>query len=325
MMRNHTILWLLFVLLARPVWGQIVKGIVFSVADDEIEILIPGDTTFAVGTPVELWAASEEGEETSVGMWSITRCEVCLAYARPVAPTGTPQMGQKALIGKPLEPAVPVQLTGTTATPAPDVPTETTQATGPALMGFTKGGTLAPSANAPQPVAAQPTPQPQTPVQPVPQPQQPAPVAPQPQAPVQPVPQPQQPTQPVPQPQTPTAPPVPAQPETGLSAADQRLMNDLTSGQAVRVRDAAKYLYNGRYRSPRVMEQAARILAEQYNQSIDDRYHVDAMAWICKALWASGQAKYVTVLETVEKQTESAKLRKYAAKYAQSLRAKTGG
>jgi hypothetical protein len=255
-----------------------------------------------------------------VGTWSITRCEICLAYAQPVAPAGTPQMGQKALIGKPLEPAAPVQLTGTTATPALEVPAETTQATGPALMGFTKGGTLAPPAHALRPVAAQPAPQPQTPVQPVPQPQQPAPVAPQPQAPVQPTPP--QPTQPVPQPQTPT-PPVPAQPGTELSAADQRLMNDLTSGQAVRVREAAKYLYNGRYRSPRVMEQAANILTEQYNQSTNDRYHVDAMAWICKALWASGQAKYVTVLETVEKQTESAKLRKYAAKYAQSLRAKT--
>ena len=104
-----------------------------------------------------------------------------------------------------------------------------------------------------------------------------------------------------------------------LSAADQSLIDDLASGDTVRIRTAAKYLYRGRYESPVVMDKAAEVLLEKYNEASRDAMHVDAMAWICKALWVSGEEKYLPALRTVESQSRSLKLRKYAFKYRCAL------
>ncbi|MDF7824490.1 hypothetical protein P4B35_10740 [Pontiellaceae bacterium B12227] len=107
-----------------------------------------------------------------------------------------------------------------------------------------------------------------------------------------------------------------------FSAADQKLLDDLASGDAVRVRYAAKYLYRGRYESSNVMDKAAEVLEGAYNDAVSDAVHVDAMAWICKALWASGKAEYLSTLRTVEQEAKSIKLRKYALKYRVALEKK---
>ncbi len=112
---------------------------------------------------------------------------------------------------------------------------------------------------------------------------------------------------------------VPAETTEPLSAADQGLMDDLASGDAVRIRTAAKYLYRGRYQSPVVMDKAAAVLLEKYNEACRDAMHVDSMAWICKALWVSGEEKYLPSLRTVENEAASLKLRKYAFKYRCAL------
>ena len=112
-------------------------------------------------------------------------------------------------------------------------------------------------------------------------------------------------------------------PSEPLSAADQVLMDDLASGDAVRVRTAAKYLYRGRYESPVVLDKSAELLQEKHNETCRDALHVDAMAWICKAFWVSGEEKYLPVLRTVESQSSSPKLRKYAFKYRTALEQKT--
>lgn len=114
----------------------------------------------------------------------------------------------------------------------------------------------------------------------------------------------------------------PAETTEALSSADQGLMDDLASGAAVRIRTAAKYLYRGRYESPVVMDRAAEVLLEKYNEACRDAMHVDSMAWICKALWVSGEEKYLPSLRTVESQATSPKLRKYAFKYRASLKQK---
>ena len=308
-MKTKMISAVLFLAVAAcPAWGQVVKGVVFSATDQEIEILIPVGQTVEVGTPVELWAQTPDGNEVSVGTWAVARCEICLVYATPVQPAGTPKMGQKALIGQPVEPSLPEP-----PAPGPLVPNSLLTQVPPMM----RVSNVPPNdANLPPvtppiapPVAPDSKPAPVTPVTPV-------------------VKEPEVVTPPV---TPPVAPPVTPQPtptepqEAKLSDADQRLLDNLNSDQATQIREAAKYLYRGRFQSRSLMDQAAQVLEQQYNKSATDNYHVDAMAWICKALWASGDGKYVAVLDVVAEKAESTKLKKYAAKYGQSLRQKSGG
>ncbi len=104
-----------------------------------------------------------------------------------------------------------------------------------------------------------------------------------------------------------------------LSAADQKLMNDLVSGDPIRIRTAAKYLYRGRYENSLVMDKAAEVLNSSYNNSSRDPMHVDAMAWICKALWVSKETRHIPLLREVGREAKSSKLRSYARKYHAAL------
>ncbi len=97
----------------------------------------------------------------------------------------------------------------------------------------------------------------------------------------------------------------------GLSPA-QQWQDDLQSGDALRVRDAAKKMYLDPQAGSVAMDTAAEVLLSTYRISHDE-YHIDAMAWLCKALSASGNEKYVAILYEVETGTRSSKLRGYAA------------
>jgi TolB-like protein len=55
-------------------------------------------------------------------------------------------------------------------------------------------------------------------------------------------------------------------------------------------------------------------LLKGYNSHSDDRNYVEAMAWLCNALGASGQAKYASTLEKVSQEAPNRKLQKYALK-----------
>jgi TolB-like protein len=55
-------------------------------------------------------------------------------------------------------------------------------------------------------------------------------------------------------------------------------------------------------------------LLKGYNSRSDDRNYVEAMAWLCNALGASGQAKYASTLEKVSHDAPDRKLKKYALK-----------
>jgi hypothetical protein len=104
-----------------------------------------------------------------------------------------------------------------------------------------------------------------------------------------------------------------------LSAADQKLMDDLDSGNMYRIRTAAKYLYRRRHESPAVVDHAAEVLKNNYNNHYKDPVQVDAMAWICKALWVSRDARYIPLLHEVGQEAKSRKVRKYAIKYHAAL------
>ena len=96
-----------------------------------------------------------------------------------------------------------------------------------------------------------------------------------------------------------------------LSDSDQKLFNDLASESAALIRAAARKLSQKKYESHVVMEKAARILQLDYNKAKASSLHVDTMAWLCKALWASGEPKYIEILREVEKQAKYPKLKSF--------------
>lgn len=257
MKKSFYMIGLLVLQASLPVASEPVSGVVFGISDAEIEILISTGKPPSEGMPVEVF--TEDGE--SVGRWVVARMEINTVFARPVEISGTPQLGQKVIIGK-LKPAVDAPTVSPVEAVAPVVVAPVVSPT----------ETVAPVAVAP--VASKPPPK------------------------------------------------VLAEITKPLSAADQVLMDDLASGNSARIRNAAKYLYRGRYEDPVVMDKAAEVLQQQFNLKPRDAMHVDGMAWICKALWVSGEEKYLPVLRVVESQSNSPKLRKYAVKYRAALERK---
>ena len=108
-------------------------------------------------------------------------------------------------------------------------------------------------------------------------------------------------------------------PKKGLSARDAEIMGDLNSGDPNRLLRAAKLLNRRAYDDPALVDRAAEILKEQYNQKPNDRHHVDVMAWLCKALVVSHDQKYAELLAEVARDAKSKKLRAYAQKYGRAL------
>lgn len=61
-------------------------------------------------------------------------------------------------------------------------------------------------------------------------------------------------------------------------------------------------------------------LLKGYNSNSNDKNYVEAMAWLCNALGASGQAKYASTLEKVSREAPNRKLQKYALKNLRHLK-----
>jgi len=100
----------------------------------------------------------------------------------------------------------------------------------------------------------------------------------------------------------------------GLTGKTQKYLKQIKSGNALQQRDAAKRIIRARLFDTKVMDVVASQLLKDFNKKPRDRYHIDAMAWICKALGASGNSKYRDTLSTVMKDAKSRKLRGYAKK-----------
>ncbi len=70
---------------------------------------------------------------------------------------------------------------------------------------------------------------------------------------------------------------------------------------------------------PVVFDAIEQVLLKGYATKTRNKNHVDAMAWLCKALGASGKAKYKGTLTTVSRKAPSRKLRGYAKKALNSM------
>nr|CBX31829.1 hypothetical protein N47_N26540 [uncultured Desulfobacterium sp.] len=101
-------------------------------------------------------------------------------------------------------------------------------------------------------------------------------------------------------------------PNDVISMLKSSSMSDKEKGAKI----AAKQYRN----DTRILDVVNEELLKSYNSSADDRDFVDAMAWLCNALGASGQSKYISTLETVSNNALNRKLKKYALKNQRRLR-----
>ncbi|PLX76809.1 MAG: hypothetical protein C0615_06250 [Desulfuromonas sp.] len=100
--------------------------------------------------------------------------------------------------------------------------------------------------------------------------------------------------------------------DSSLSDSENKQMAMLRSDQFRLKRTAAKELYGNPGANVKVFDEVANQLLAGTKEMSRDRDYVDTMAWLCKALGNSGQAKYKETLLKAKAQTSNANLKKYA-------------
>lgn len=76
--------------------------------------------------------------------------------------------------------------------------------------------------------------------------------------------------------------------------------------------DAAKYITRAGITDPKLYDVVRNQLVSRYKEKTSDMSHTDEMAWLCKALAASGMEQYKPAFNEVIENTTSPKLKKYA-------------
>jgi len=94
----------------------------------------------------------------------------------------------------------------------------------------------------------------------------------------------------------------------------------LSSSNSVDQQRGAKVLYRHYRKCPDIQLVAQETLLRGYDTDPGDRYHVDAMAWLCNILGASRSPEYTETLITVAKGSASHKLSDYAWRNLYRLR-----
>jgi len=107
--------------------------------------------------------------------------------------------------------------------------------------------------------------------------------------------------------------------DKSLSAEENRLINMLGSDNVRLKRDAAKMIVRRMKTDPKVFDAAAAALTEMGKNIREENTYVDTMAWLCKALAASGDRKYAEVLEQLIASTSNEKLKNYASRALNAL------
>jgi hypothetical protein len=116
------------------------------------------------------------------------------------------------------------------------------------------------------------------------------------------------------------SPPVAVAPAPQAAKAGNKYVNLLRSGNPRNKADAGKLIVREGIKDTAVLDVAEAELLKGYLSSGDDRAAVDAMAWLCKALGASGNGKYRATLQTVAAKAPHSKLQKHARQSLEQLR-----
>lgn len=106
---------------------------------------------------------------------------------------------------------------------------------------------------------------------------------------------------------------------TNLSDEENQLVSMLRSGDHKIMRDAAKLIYRGQMYGPPVYKEVEQAIYSMLPTIGSSRMHSDALAWLCKALSTSGDAKYTKVLHAVIDNSNSSGLTNHARKSLANL------
>jgi hypothetical protein len=100
--------------------------------------------------------------------------------------------------------------------------------------------------------------------------------------------------------------------DPNLSPEVNKYINMLKSNNITLQRDAAKSIYRGQFSEKALFDVLSDELLKGYKTSLNDRNQLDTLAWMCKALGASGMAEYKQTLTQIIENSSNAKLLKYA-------------
>jgi|GEM_PF-2328698 len=107
--------------------------------------------------------------------------------------------------------------------------------------------------------------------------------------------------------------------DDSLSTEDNRLVNMLKSQNINLRRDAAKVLVRNPGSDIKVYDAAADALKHMADNFRGDNLYVDTMAWLCKALAASGDRKFIGTLKQVKESTSNTKVQSFAGQALKAL------
>jgi hypothetical protein len=110
----------------------------------------------------------------------------------------------------------------------------------------------------------------------------------------------------------------------GLDEAGTRYVKMLANGGPSSMRSAAESIYNTGNTDQDVLDAAAEALLTNYRKNPTSETYADSMAWLCRALGNSNNARYQPVVAEVAKNAESRKLKKHCDRAAGDL-PKAGG
>ncbi len=110
-----------------------------------------------------------------------------------------------------------------------------------------------------------------------------------------------------------------SQGRSSLSRQEAKYVKMLRSSNLRSKRNAAKRITRSALSNTAVLDVVENELMKGYGVNLSNRSHVDTMAWLCKALGASGVKKYRYSLKKVVRNTSSRKLRGYCRKSLNNL------
>jgi hypothetical protein len=112
----------------------------------------------------------------------------------------------------------------------------------------------------------------------------------------------------------------------GVSAMDdagKRYVDRMVKGGPDSLHEVAESMYQAGVTDPEVLDVAAEVLLEKYNRTAGSFGLNDAMAYLCKTLGASGNARYKPVVAKVADDAENHKLRSHCSKAGKGFPKKT--
>jgi hypothetical protein len=101
------------------------------------------------------------------------------------------------------------------------------------------------------------------------------------------------------------------------SAVAQRYIEQLAQGGPHTIRSVSQSIVSTGERDPELLDVLSEVLLQNYSR--DSKTDTDANAWASKALGASGNGRYRSVLEEVIESSNNKKLNKYAKKALKGL------